>query len=164
MSELLDRQGIIDEAALRAGLEALDVRPSFISRVVGTGTTGVFVPTRKEWETGRIQAIGRDISEILESDETVLRIKSRNDAGLPRRRETLGRFGLTYELMRADGPIHGAEVTGLTNEGMGVSWSRTLPVLRVMEFNSQASEEIFALSLADMAYYLKSGQAEIEIV
>jgi hypothetical protein len=159
----MSKRELVDEAALRSSFETLEVRQSLLEGLWSAGSSSSFMPTREAWKSRKPQAIGRAIHQLLASGESTLRIRALNDAALARREETLGRIGLTYSRICDEDPIHAAEVTGVTNIAMGRSWDKTLPLLRLMEYGNTNVEQNFVVSVPDMAYYLQSQQAIIEL-
>jgi hypothetical protein len=151
---------IVDELTLMSRLESLQTRQALFDVFWGAGSAGENLATRKAWEEGKPQEIGADIKTLVDNDVTV-QISALNDAGLPRRQESVGRFSGLVSISRVKGArIQTAEVIGVTEIESGKR--RMLPVLRLLEIGNPSEQE-FALSVPDLAYYVRARQAAVSL-
>lgn len=164
MSEPSGRQEIIDEATLMLRLESLGTREALLDVLLPTGSPGEYLPTRKAWAERKPQEIGADIKALLDSNNVAVRIAALNDAGLPRRQETVGRFMgfVGTSRVRSTHSMQAAEVTAVTEIEMGKR--RMLPILKLVELGDPSDyDQEFALSVPDLAYYVRTGQAAVRL-
>lgn len=158
MAEMSKIEGlVVGLPAVFWELEKIATRPA-LARIWGReGSLGAYIPTRKEWQSGRVEMTGRAIMGLLSRGvELNLHATTQSGKTIPRRALGVGRWSDLTCLTRvnADSPLVDAQVTKVHAVKLGAE--RVLPILGLTDLE-QANSPEYALTLPDMAHYMRTG-------
>lgn len=147
--------------AIQEDLVAMPVRENLAESFFYTRGSGFYIPTRHAWRDEIPERLGDNLRQFYDGDG-VLRFYSLNDAGFRRHERAAGRWTGRSHVRYVNGdPIHAAEVTDITDVHM--RRGRRLPVLGIMEIGPNPDARDLVISIADLAHYIQTQQAEIEL-
>lgn len=155
----------IDQKSLVADLESLEVERAF-GGFLTTANLGSYLPTQEAWQEGLPEQIGGDIAHVLRKDEATLRVYASSEyVGLARWEEIVGRFTgrpRTRRIFRGQ-PLHAAEVKEVAQVQIMPFERERLPLLRLMEYGGADPDHRLVISVAELAYNVQAGEAEVTL-